>query len=154
MNKIKNRYTGAVICSGECSIRDLAENNKAKLYGANLSGVNLAEADLRRSFLSRSCLSESELFGAELNGADLYGADLRKAKYGGEELLKYLSINPIGSRNDALQVWITKDSIFLSTGCWSGTPEKLLERTEREDYRLTVQYILGMAEMVRKEVHG
>ena len=129
MSEIRNRYTGEVICSGECSVKELAETNKAYLLRADLSLANLS-------------------------GADMYGANLYGAKYGEEELLKYLSINPIGSRNDALQIFITNENIYLMTGCWSGSPEELLERTDREDYKLAVQYILGMAEMVRKEVQG
>ena len=144
MSEIQHRYTGDVLFSGGCSVKELVERNKESLREANLRGANLRGANLY----------EANLDEANLYGAELRGAELRSARYGEEYLLKCLSINTIGSRNDALQVWITKDSIFLSTGCWAGTPEELLERTEREDYTLTVQYILGMAEMVRKEVQG
>ena len=134
MSEIRNRYTGEVICSGECSVKELAETNKANLSRADMYGADLSLANL--------------------SGADMYGTNLYGAKYGEEELLKYLSINPIGSRNDALQIFITNENIYLMTGCWLGSPEELLERTDREDYKLAVQYILGMAEMVRKEVQG
>ena len=174
MSEIRNRDTGTVICSGECYVKELVEANKANLSGAdlyraelrradlreadlrgaNLRGVDLSGANLYRADLYGANLCDADLRGANLRGADLRDADLRGAKYGEEELLKYLSINPIGSRNDALQVFITQDNIYLNTGCWSGTPEELLEETEREDYRLTVHYVLGMAEMVRKEVQG
>ena len=174
MSEIRNRYTGAVILSGECSVKELAETNKANLYDADLRGARLRcadlcsadlyradlnGADLNGADLSGANLSEADLHKADLYGADLYGANLIEAnlygaKYGGETMLKYLSINPIGSRNDALQVFITQDNIYLRTGCWVGTPEALLERTAREDYKMTVNYIVSMAEMVRKEVQG
>ena len=194
MSEIRNRFSGAVICSGECSVKELAETNKtnlyradlrgadlrgADLYGANLNWANLREANMREANLRGADLRGADLRGANLRGAnlrgaDLYGADLREAnlyrahmrwanmcgadlrgaKYGEETILKYLSINPIGSRNDALQVFITPDNIHLRADCWYGSPEGLLEDTEREDYRLTVHYVLGMAEMVRKEVQG
>ena len=204
MSEIKNRHTWEIICSGECSVKELAETNKTNLYRADLRGADLRGADLRgadldgadlfRANLRGANLREANLFGANLYGADLRGADLRVAnlrganlcradlnwadlrwadlngadlrwadlreadlfgaKYGEETLLKYLSIGTIGSRNDVMQVFITIDNIHLRTGCWSGTPEGLLEDTEREDYRLAVQYIVSMAEMVRKEVQG
>ena len=184
MSEIQNRYTGEVVCSGECSIRELAEKNKADLYeadlivsnlrradlrgadlreadlfrsdlrGANLYGADLRGADLNRADLSGADLCRADLRGADLNGADLNGANLRGAKYGEEELLKYFSISQIGSREDSLQVFITKENVHLQTGCWAGTPEELLERTDREDYRLAVQCIVNMAETVRKEVQG
>ena len=159
MSEIRNRYTGEVICSGECSVKELAETNKA-----NLCETNLSKADLTTANLTTADLSDADLYGADLRSANLYGADLCGAnlrmadlcgaKYGEEYLLKYLSINTIGSRNDALQVFITKENVHLRTGCWVGTPEALLERTEREDYREAVDYILTVAKRVRKEVQG
>ena len=179
MSEIRNRYTGAVICSGECSVKELVERNKESLYvanlrradlseanlsgsylyGANLSGANLRGANLRWANLREANLYGANLYGANLYGANLYGADLRwadlrGAKYGEETLLKYLSIGTIGSRNDALRVFITQDNIYLNTGCWSGTPEELLERTGRDDYKEAVDYIVIVAERVRQEVQG
>lgn len=53
--------------------------------------------------------------------ADLRGADLRGAKYGGEELVQYITIGPIGSRKDILQVFIlSKSGILIKTGCFNG----------------------------------
>ena len=174
MSEIRNIYTGEVMCSGECSVEELVESNKeslrvadlrevdlseANLRGANLYGANLREANLREANLYGANLYGANLYGANLYGADLRWADLRmanlhEARYGEEELLKYCSISPIGSRNDVLQVFITQANIYLHIGCWSGTPEELSERTGREDYRLAVQYIVSMAEMVRKGVQG
>ena len=159
VSEIRNRYTGEVVCSGECSIRELAEKNKADLHEAdlivaNLRGADLRGANLRVANLCGANLYEADLRGACLSGADLFRANLRGAKYGKEYLIKYFSISQIGSREDSLQVFITKENVHLQTGCWAGTPEELLERTDREDYRLAVQYIVSMAEMVRKEVQG
>ena len=101
-------------------------------------------------------------------------------KYSNERLLKYLSINceeaynnPIDSRKESLRVFITDKNIYLRTGCWSGSPVELLKRKYRyvgsnshdlvnglysnliySDYRMTVQYILRIAKMVRREVQG
>jgi len=41
MSKIVNRFTGKVICEGDCTVRELAERNLANLSGADLSGANL-----------------------------------------------------------------------------------------------------------------
>lgn len=164
MSEIKNRYTWAVICSGECSVKELVEKNKADLYeadlygadlrGAKLHGANLIKADLRGTNLCGAKLVAADLRGANLYGANLIDADLRGAKYGEEDLLKYLRIGQIGSRNDCLQIFITSENIYLRTGCWSGSTEELLERTDREDYRESVDYILTVARRVRREVQG
>ena len=164
MSEIKNRHTWEIICSGECSVKELAETNKANLSEANLSGAdlrgaklhgaNLIEADLRGANLCGAKLIGADLRGANLYGANLIEADLRGAKYGEEDLLKYLRIGQIGSRNDCLQVFITNENIYLRTGCWSGSPMELLERTDREDYRESVDYILTVAKRVRREVQG
>ena len=71
MNQIRNRVNGKVICGGEESIKNLAEKNKADLWGANLGGANLWDADLG---------------GADLWGANLGGADLRDANLGAANL--------------------------------------------------------------------
>ena len=154
MSEIRNRYTGEVIYSGECSVKELVEKNKSNLIGANLREANLPGANLSGANLYGANLRWANLHGADLRGVNLRGVNLIGVKYGEEDLLKHLSIGTIGSRNDALQVFITKENIYLRTGCWSGSPEELLAVTEREDYRLTVQYIVSMAEMVRKEVQG
>ena len=60
LREIKNRWTGAIIHSGETNtIAELAIANKANLSGVNLSDAGLSDADLR---------------GADLRGADLSGA--------------------------------------------------------------------------------
>ena len=52
MVEIKHRFTDAILCKGECTVRVLAEKNKADLSGANLSGADLFRADLFRANLS------------------------------------------------------------------------------------------------------
>ena len=56
MSDIRNRYTGEVMFSGECTLADLAQANRASLYGANLSGANLDGANLSRADLTRANL--------------------------------------------------------------------------------------------------
>ena len=69
--KIKNRFSGAVLYSGDHeTLRDAvfsAIKGRADLSGAYLSGANLSGANLSR---------------ANLSGADLSGADLSRAVIG------------------------------------------------------------------------
>jgi hypothetical protein len=98
----------------------------ADLYGADLRGADLYGADLYGANLRGANLYGADLRGANLRGANLYGADLRGAKYGNNELLiKYLTIGPIGSRNDYLQIFITDKQKLVKTGCFSGSIEEL-----------------------------
>ena len=80
MLEIKNRYTGAVLHSGEYeTVLELLEDgvrSGAKLTIANLTGANLTEANLYGA----------NLYGAELTGANLYGANLTRASLTGAEL--------------------------------------------------------------------
>ena len=91
--KIKNRFTGSVIVSGEhSSTKECLEKNKgADLEGVNLEGANLEGADLigvnlRGAYLEGANLEGVNLEGAYLRGADLEGANLRDAKGYGESL--------------------------------------------------------------------
>ena len=95
---------------------------------ANLSGADLSGANLRGADLSGANLSGADLRGANLSGADLSGADLSEAG----KLAGVLQIGPIGSRGDALVIWLLQDgSRRYSTGCQKQiTEETLLERNE------------------------
>ena len=65
MAEILNRYTNEIMfVDNNKTIKELAEENKKRLSGAELSGTDLSRADLS---------------GAILSGADLRGA---KLKYG------------------------------------------------------------------------
>jgi hypothetical protein len=91
--KIKNRFDGSVIYSGEHeTLRDAvvaaianrinlrrADLRRADLIGVDLSGANLSDADLRRADLSDANLSDADLRRADLRRANLIGADLRRA---------------------------------------------------------------------------
>jgi len=83
MITIKNRFTGAVLFSGEYSTiaeaLQAAITSSANLRGANLRYANLSDADLRGAYLSGADLSGSVLRGADLRDADLIGANLRGA---------------------------------------------------------------------------
>jgi hypothetical protein len=93
--EIKNRFTGAVIYSGEAAtLMDLvakAVKSGANLYGANMSGANMSRAnlygaDLSGANLSRANMSGANLYGADLYGAILYGANLSRANMSGANL--------------------------------------------------------------------
>lgn len=43
--KIVNRFTGKVIAEGDCSARELAEQNKANLTGADLTDIRKCAAE-------------------------------------------------------------------------------------------------------------
>ena len=85
MTEIKNRYTGKVICTGEC-IRDAVCKNLADLGGADLRGANLGHADLGHADLSVADLGHANLRGADLGHADLGSADLGHADLGYADL--------------------------------------------------------------------
>jgi hypothetical protein len=102
MIEIKNRWTGAIICTGEtlkkAVLANLANLRGADLRGADLSGANLTEvdlrgadlrgADLRVANLSGANLRVADLSGAALSGADLTEVDLRGANLRGANLLR------------------------------------------------------------------
>jgi hypothetical protein len=85
MTEIRKSYgLGIICCSGNDSIKNLAENNKANLNeanlsGANLSGANLGEANLNEANLNEANLNEANLNEANLNEANLSGANLSGA---------------------------------------------------------------------------
>jgi len=169
---IKNRYIDEIIAEGE-TVKQIAMDNKTNLRGANLRGANLRGADLyganlrgadlrgadlyganlRGADLRGANLRGADLRGANLRGADLYGANLRGAKYGDDELLlKYLTIGPIGSRNDYLQIFITDKQKLVKTGCFSGLIEEFkqaVNKTHSENehakhYNLAIALIEAM----------
>ena len=96
MTEIRNRWTRDIICEGDKSLKELVEENKvnlegadlrrANLEGANLEGANLIRADLVRADLVRVNLEGADLRGADLRDADLYGANLRDADLKGADL--------------------------------------------------------------------
>ena len=89
--KIKNRFTGSVIVSGEhSSTKECLEKNKgadlegANLEGANLRGANFEGADLRGANLRGADLRGANLEDANLRGANLRGADFYHTKFFGK----------------------------------------------------------------------
>jgi uncharacterized protein YjbI with pentapeptide repeats len=143
----------ANLCSADLRGADLRDANlyDANLCSADLRDANLCSADLCGADLRDANLCSANLRGADLRGADLRGADLRDAKYGDATLLKYLTIGPIGSRNDYLQVFITSNETIIKTGCFSGTLNDLAMRTERNDYQSAIPFIGAIIENVRAE---
>ena len=81
MSDIRNRYTGEVMFSGECTLADLAQANRANLSRANLSVANLSGANLSGANLSRASLSGSDLSETKINwqSHDLLAEILRRA---------------------------------------------------------------------------
>jgi len=91
MAEIKNRFTGKIIVGGEKTLRQLTEEKRANLHGADLCGADLYEADLCGADLYGANLYGADLRGADLHeadlcGANLYGADLRGADLRGADL--------------------------------------------------------------------
>ena len=73
--EIKNRWTGALLYSGEhVDVKEAVE--AAVKAGANLRGANLRDANLRGAYLGGANLRDANLGGADLGGAYLRGADL------------------------------------------------------------------------------
>ena len=149
--KIINRYTGNTIAEGD-NLLQIVQDNKANLRSANLRSANLRSADLRSADLYGADLRSAELYGANLSGANLRsanlygaglsganlsganlsGANLYGAEYGDNEtLVKYLSIGPIGSRNDYLQVFVTDKQKIIKTGCFSGSVEEFRQAVNK-----------------------
>jgi uncharacterized protein YjbI with pentapeptide repeats len=80
MTEIRKSYgLGIICCSGNDSIKNLAENNKANLNEANLSGANLSGANLGEANLNEANLNEANLNEANLSGANLSEANLGEA---------------------------------------------------------------------------
>ncbi len=93
MIEIKDRFTGEVIVSGDVSIKELVEINRANLCGANLidanlCGANLCGANLIDANLCGANLCGANLIDANLRGANLCGANLCGANLEGEILTK------------------------------------------------------------------
>ncbi len=88
--EIKDRYSGAVLYSGEGeTIRQIVEAaiaaktylRGAYLRGAYLRGANLEGANLEGAYLRGANLRGANLEGANLRGAYLRGANLEGAKW-------------------------------------------------------------------------
>ena len=102
--KIKNRWNGKVLYSGEhADIKEAVE--AAVKAGANLRGANLRGANLR----------DANLRGANLDGAKVGAGDDEAALAGSRPIVQ---IGPIGSRNDWLLVfWCGDAGVRISAGC-------------------------------------
>ena len=93
--EIKNRWTGAVLRSGEhADVKEAveaavkADANLARTYlaDADLTDADLTDADLSGAYLADADLTDADLTGATLTGADLAGADLARANLTGADL--------------------------------------------------------------------
>ena len=137
--EIKNRWTGAVLYSGEhVDVKEAVEaavKAGATLRDANLGGANLRGADLRGADLGGANLDGADLRGANLRGAYLDGANLRGANLDGAYLdgadldgdkrligdRPVFAVGPIGSRSDFFTAYITDKGLYLRAGCFFGT---------------------------------
>ena len=150
--QIKNWVNGGLIRKIEADnlkkAMEILVKDGANLLGADLRGANLYEADLRGANLRGANLHRADLHGANLYGANLYGANLYGADLYGADLREwgklvgnrpFITIGPIGSRQDYLQVFTTENGIFLKTGCFSGSIkafEKALSKKDSGDKNL------------------
>ena len=83
--KIKSRWTGAVLYSGEhVDVKGAIE--AAVKADANLSGAYLADAYLADAYLAGATLTGADLSGADLSGAGLADATLADADLSGANL--------------------------------------------------------------------
>ena len=129
--EIKNRYTDEVIFLAECeTMRECVE--LAVGQKANLSGANLSEANLSGAYLSGANLIWANLSEANLSEANLSGAYLSRANLGTIGTVQnFTAISKIGSRRATLQVFLTENGLFFSTGCQTLiTEETFLQRVE------------------------
>ena len=113
--KIKTCYSDAVMFAADidASIEE-SMRLKAALTLAVTSDANLCDANLRGA----------NLRGANLGGANLGGANLGGAKVDSFTLIgtrPILQIGPLGSRNDYLIAFLTKQGIRIRAGCFTGT---------------------------------
>ncbi len=139
-----------------------ADLRGADLHGADLHGAYLHSADLRGAYLRGADLSGAYLRGADLSGADLRGADLHSADLHGTYLRgadgkklttigdrPYLTIGPLGSRNDTLMAWLTDAGVYVNAGCFWDTLEKFRAAVDEthgstvhgHEYRMAIKMI-------------
>jgi len=109
--QILHRYTLDVLFEG-----DEGMTTRQMLEKASSARVDLGGADLRGANLS----------GADLIGAYLSGAYLRGKKLVGER--PFLTIGPIGSREDYLQLFIAEAGAMIRAGCFFGTRDEFEQR--------------------------
>ena len=113
--KIKNRWNGKVLYSGEhADIKEAVEaavKAGANLAGANLRDANLRGANLRGANLGGADLSDADLIGADLGGANLGGADLYGAK------VKHLIARATRSDGYEFFAWDTDAGLIIRAGC-------------------------------------
>ena len=121
------------------------------LSGSDLSGSNLSGSNLSGSDLSDSDLSGSNLSGSDLRGSNLSGSDLRGSNLSGSNLPhKYISIGPIGSRNDITIYSYEYD--VIRCGCFKGSIKEFAERvksTYQEGHKYRIEYDAAI-EMIEK----
>jgi hypothetical protein len=104
--EIKNRFTGAVLSSGEGDLEG-ADLRGANLRRADLPGADLPGADLRGANLGDANLRGAYLRGANLRGANLGDANLEGAYLGDANLeganLRGTNLIDLGQRSDGYQ---------------------------------------------------
>ena len=171
---IRNRYTNAVIYTGDTSMTTRVMLEKAKTSGVDLRGANLRCADLSDADLSDADLRGADLYGADLYGADLSDADLRGADLYGADLYgadlgetygklqgerPFFHCGPIGSRSDYLQAFITDKGTVIKAGCFMGFLAEFVKAVEEthgdtkyaKEYKQAVLMIESHAELWKEE---
>ena len=145
--RTRANLSGADLSGANLSRADLSGANlsRANLYGADLYGANLSRANLSGANLSRADLSRADLYGANLSradlsranlsGANLSGANLYGANLYGEKIISTASVafSGHGECGRTLLGIRTEKSVYLRCGCFSGSPEDLIEYIAKGD---------------------
>ena len=149
--EIKNRRDGRVLCAAQIpsstpsGLQMRAALEQATGRDADLRGANLRGADLRDADLADANLRDANLRGADLTGANLADANDKKLTLIGNR--PYISIGPIGSRNDALQAFITDAGAYVRAGCFFGSLDEFRSAVDIEhgDNRHGREYAAAIA---------
>ena len=100
----------------------LRKRNNGRL---NLESANLSSANLYSANLSSANLSLANLESANLSLANLYSANLSRAKH-------IATVSGVGSERRLAVFWIENGQLKIIAGCFNGTKEELLERSEEQ----------------------
>jgi hypothetical protein len=123
--------SSADLRSANLSSADLssADLSSADLSYADLSYANLSYADLRYANLSYANLSYADLSSADLSSADLSSADLSSADL--SSAYPVATVSGVGSEKRLAIFWIENSELKIIAGCFNGTKEELLTRSEK-----------------------
>ena len=127
MKKLTQAEYDAALVLHEKWLNDEKGGVRMTFVKFDFSDIDFGEsADLSGAYLTRANLS-----GANLTRADLTGADDERYTLIGER--PFITIGPIGSREDYLLAFITDQGLRLHTGCFCyGTVEQFRANLARD----------------------